>query len=165
MKYQCTLLAVKDVEVSKGFYQELFDQVVVLDLGKNVTFSGGFAIQQDFGFLTGIPEGEIIQKSNNLELYFEVDDFDAFQKKLETRSDIVYLNRPMMHEWNQRVVRIYDPDFHIIEIGESMAVIACRYLSKGYSTEETARMIQHPVEFVKAVQERTSVSEREPSGG
>ena len=160
MKYQCTLLAVKDVEVSKRFYQELFAQTVVLDLGKNVTFSGGFAIQQDFGWLTAIPEREIIQKSNNFELYFEVDDFDAFQQTLEKRSDIVYLNRPKMHEWKQRVVRIYDPDYHIIEIGESMAVIACRYLSKGYSVEDTARIIQHPVEFVKAAQERSEESGR-----
>ena len=153
MKYQCTLLSVKNVEVSKWFYKELFDQAVTLDLGKNVTFSGGFAIQQDFGWLTGIPEREVIQKSNNMELYFEVDDFDAFQQKLEARSDIVYLNRPMTHEWKQRVVRICDPDFHIIEIGESMAVIARRYLSQGCSPEETARIIQHPIEFVKAVQE------------
>ncbi|MEA4896404.1 MAG: glyoxalase/bleomycin resistance/dioxygenase family protein, partial [Oscillospiraceae bacterium] len=153
MKYQCALLAVRDVEVSKRFYQELFDQTVVLDLGKNVNFSGGFAIQQDFGWLTGIPEGEIIWKSNNMELYFEVNDFDAFQQKLEARSDIIYLNHPMTHEWKQRVVRIYDPDFHIIEIGESMAVIARRYLSQGCSPEETARIIQHPIEFVKAVQE------------
>jgi catechol 2,3-dioxygenase-like lactoylglutathione lyase family enzyme len=152
MKYQCTLLAVKDVEVSKRFYGELFDQTVALDLGKNVTFSGGFAIQQDFGWLTNIPEGQIIQKSNNMELYFEVDDFAAFQQKLEARSDIVYLNRPMTHEWKQRIVRIYDPDFHIIEVGESMAVIARRYLSQGVSPEETAQMIQHPIEFVKAAQ-------------
>ncbi|MPM90576.1 hypothetical protein SDC9_137697 [bioreactor metagenome] len=154
MNYQCTLLAVKDVEVSKRFYGELFDQTVALDLGKNVTFSGGFAVQQDFGWLTGIPEGEINQKSNNMELYFEVDDFDAFQRKLEARSDIVYLNRPMTHEWKQRVVRIYDPDYHIIEIGESMAVIARRYLSQGCSPEETARLIQHPIEFVEAAQQR-----------
>jgi catechol 2,3-dioxygenase-like lactoylglutathione lyase family enzyme len=46
MKFQCVLLAVKDVEASKRFYGELFDQKVVLDLGKNVTFDGGFAIQE-----------------------------------------------------------------------------------------------------------------------
>lgn len=33
MQYKLTLLAVKDVEVSKRFYTELFDQEVVLDLG------------------------------------------------------------------------------------------------------------------------------------
>jgi len=160
MRYQCTLLAVRDVEVSKRFYRELFGQTVALDLGKNVTFSGGFAIQQDFGWLTGVPESEIIRKSNNMELYFEVDDFDAFQQKLEARSDIIYLNRPMTHEWKQRVVRIYDPDFHIIEIGESMTVIARRYLSQGCSPEETAQIIQHPIGFVKAAQE-SAAAQRE----
>lgn len=152
MKYQCTLLAVKDVEVSKAFYGELFGQTVTCDLGWNVTFSGGFAVQQNFGWLTGLKEEEITQKSNNMELYFEVDDFDAFAEKLASREDVNYVNRPMMHEWKQRVVRIYDPDFHIIEIGESMAVIAKRYLEQGFSAEETAKTIQHPLEFVLAVQ-------------
>ena len=60
--------------------------------------------------------------------------------------------RPKKHDWQQRVVRIYDPDMHIIEIGESMAVIAKRYLAQGHSIEETAKIIQHPVEFVRSVQ-------------
>ncbi len=149
MKYQCTLLAVKDVEISKKFYGELFDQKVVLDLGWNVTFNGGFAIQQNFGWLTGIKDEDIVAKSNNMELYFVVEDFDGFVGKLNAFPDIRYVNRPMTHEWKQRVVRIYDPDFHIIEIGESMSVIARRYLSEGYSVEETAKIIQHPIEFVE----------------
>lgn len=36
-------------------------------------------------------------------------------------------------------------------IGESMVVIAKRYLKDGYTVEETAKIIQHPVEFVKMV--------------
>jgi len=48
MEFKLALLAVKDVEVSKKFYTELFEQKVTLDLGWNVTFSGGFAIQQNF---------------------------------------------------------------------------------------------------------------------
>jgi catechol 2,3-dioxygenase-like lactoylglutathione lyase family enzyme len=150
MKFQLALLAVKDVEISKKFYGELFDQTVSLDLGKNVTFSGGFAIQEDFAWLTDISENSVITKSNNMELYFEVDDFDAFLKKLEAYPDINYVHKAKMHDWKQRVVRIYDPDFHMIEIGESMAIIAKRYLSEGYSIEETASLIQHPIEFVKS---------------
>ncbi len=151
MKYQCTLLAVKDVEVSKKFYGELFDQTVKLDLGWNVTFSGGFAIQQNFALLTELAEDTVVQRSNNMELYFEVDDFDAFLSKLEARDDIAYVHPPKTHEWKQRVVRIYDPDYHMIEIGESMAVIARRYLAAGKTAEETAGLIQHPLAFVEAV--------------
>lgn len=149
MKFHLALLAVKDIELSKKFYKDLFEQEVVLDLGKNVTFSGGFAIQQDFAWLINIPKQEVKSKSNNMELYFEVDDFDKFIEKLNTYSEIYFVHPPKKYEWQQRVVRIYDPDYHIIEIGESMTVIAKRFLQEGYSVEETAKIIQHPIEFVK----------------
>lgn len=149
MEFKLALLAVKNVSVSRQFYEELFDQKVVLDLGRNITFSGGFAIQEDFAWLTDLPVESVIEKSNNMELYFEVDDFDAFMQKIKDYKNIEYVHPPKKHEWQQRVVRIYDPDHHVIEIGESMAVIARRYLAEGYSVEETSKIIQHPVEFVK----------------
>ncbi|MEI6101413.1 MAG: VOC family protein [Eubacteriales bacterium] len=151
MEFKLALLAVKDIEVSKKFYMELFEQHVLLDLGLNVTFSGGFAIQQKFAWLVNLPDDAVAEKPNNMELYFEVDDFEAFIERLEKYPDVDYLHPPKKHEWQQRVVRIYDPDGHIIEIGESMQVIARRYLGQGCSVEETARIIQHPVEFVQFV--------------
>ncbi|MCT4619127.1 MAG: glyoxalase/bleomycin resistance/dioxygenase family protein [Marinisporobacter sp.] len=149
MEFKLALLAVKNVNVSKQFYQELFNQKVVLDLGRNVTFSGGFAIQEDFAWLTDLPVSSVVEKSNNMELYFEVDDFDAFIQRLESYKNIEYVHGPKKHGWQQRVIRIYDPDYHIIEIGESMGVIAKRYLNEGYSIEQTSQIIQHPIEFVK----------------
>ena len=151
MEFKLALLAVKDVAVSKKFYTGLFEQTVTFDFGWNVAFSGGFAIQQNFAWLTDLPQNAVMEKSNNMELYFEVDDFDAFVEKLKAAPDIAYVHPPKKHDWQQRVVRIYDPDYHIIEIGESMAVVAKNHLSQGYSVEDTARAIQHPVEFVEAV--------------
>lgn len=148
-RFQCVLLAVQDVERSKRFYGELFNQHVVLDLGWNVTFSGGFAIQQNFAWLTGIPEDEIKIKSGNAELYFDVQDFDAFLAKLAAHPEIQLLHPVKTFEWKQRGLRLYDPDFHLIEVGESMAVIAQRLLCQGFSVEEVAEQIQHPVEFVE----------------
>lgn len=149
MEFKLALLAVKDVNVSKKFYGELFNQKVILDFGRNVTFSGGFAIQEDFAWLTNLPADSVIEKSNNMELYFEVDDFDVFMQKMKDYGNVEYVHQPKKYEWKQRVVRIYDPDHHIIEIGESMAVIAKRYLAEGYSIEETSKIIQHPIEFVE----------------
>ncbi|KZL90493.1 glyoxalase-like domain protein [Clostridium magnum DSM 2767] len=80
MKFKLALLAVKDVNVSKQFYKELFNQEVILDLERNVTFSGGFAIQEDFAWLTDVPVNSVIEKSNNMELYFEVDYFGKLYK-------------------------------------------------------------------------------------
>lgn len=56
---------------------------------------------------------------------------------------------PKKHEWKQMVIRIYDPDFHMIEIGESMKVIAKHYLAQGLSVEKVAEIIQHPLAFVQ----------------
>jgi hypothetical protein len=46
-------------------------------------------------------------------------------------------------------MRFYDPDMHIIEVGESMESVARRFLRKGLSVEETAKRILMPEEFVK----------------
>ena len=149
MKFTCPLIAISDLEASKKFYQEVLGQKIVLDFGWNVTFSGGFAIQLNFAQLLSIDKETVMKKSHNFELYFEEDDFDAFIEHLKKFDDIEYVHQPKKYEWQQRVVRIYDPDKHIIEIGESMAVIAKRYLNQGLSIEETANIIQHPIEFVR----------------
>ena len=156
MKFMLALIAVKDIEVSKKFYMDLFDQTVDLDLGWNVTMSGGFALQQNFGWLTGLPEDSVLTKSNNMELYFEVDDFDAFIEKLKAFKNTEYVHEAKTHDWKQRVIRIYDPDFHIIEVGEAMDVIAKRYLKNGYSIEETAKEIQFPVDVISKWAEEMS---------
>lgn len=149
IKYRLPLLAVRDVEISKQFYHDLFDQEVALDLGQNVTFSGGFAIQQDFDKLTDVPKSTILHQSNNMELYFEVDDFDAFMEKLRGVLDVELVHPPKMHEWHQRVVRLYDPDWHMVEVGESMEVVARRLMQEGNTAEQTAQMTQMPLEFVE----------------
>jgi hypothetical protein len=122
-----------------------------MDLGWNVTFSGGFAIQQNFAWLIDVPPESVIPRAHNMELYFEVEDFDAFLEKLAARPEIRRVHPPKKHDWQQRVVRLYDPDGHIIEVAEPMAVVARRFLAEGRTVEETAALIQHPVTFVEAV--------------
>ena len=149
LQYKMPVLAVRDMEVSKQFYHDLFDQEVVLDLGRNVTLSGGFSLQADFDELVDIPKCTILHQSNNMELYFETDDFDAFVEKLHDFLDIELVHPPKMHEWQQRVVRLYDPDWHIIEVGEPMDNVGQRLLGEGYDVEETARITQMPKAFVE----------------
>lgn len=151
LKFTCPLIAVNDLETSKEFYEKVLGQKIVLDLGWNVTFDGGFAIQLNFADIVSVDKSSVMKRSHNFELYFEEDDFDYFIEHLRTFDDIEYVHPPKKHDWQQRVVRIYDPDKHIVEIGESMAVIARRFLDEGKSIEETAKLIQHPIDFIKAV--------------
>ena len=121
-----------------------------MDLGRNVTVSGGFAVQEGLDWLLDIPKETMVWRPRNMELYFEVEDFDAFLEKLAAYPEVEQVHPPKKHEWQQRVARIFDPDGHIIEIGESMKVIAQRYLRMGCSVEETAQIIHHLAEFVES---------------
>ena len=91
MKYEGVCIAVKDVNLSKKFYQELFDLEVFQDYGINVSF-GGLSLQQEFDWLTGVPKESILEKAHNMELYFEEDDFDGFIDRLghENGCEAVY---------------------------------------------------------------------------
>ena len=66
-------------------------------------------------------EKEIIPKSNSCELYFEEPDLETFIEKLERLyPDIQYVHRLMTHSWGQKVIRFYDLDGNLIEVGTPM---------------------------------------------
>ena len=150
MKYGCTLLAVADMTRAKRFYCELLGLEVTADFGANVTLSDIIALQtleswQDF---INKAAREIQFAHNAAELYFEEDDLAGFLKKLSAWPDIRYVHPLREHSWGQRVVRFYDPDGHIIEVGENMAVVVRRFLSSGMTVTETARRMDVPEAFI-----------------
>lgn len=42
MKFVCPLIAISNLKISKQFYEEVLGQKIILDLGWNMMFSGGF---------------------------------------------------------------------------------------------------------------------------
>jgi len=139
MKYEGVCVAVKDINLSKKFYQDLFELVVFQDYGRNVSF-GGLSLQQDFDWLLDIPKNSILKESYNMELYFEEDKFDDFIAKLQQRNDIRYIGDGIKEaDWGQRSIRFYDLDCHIIEVGENMKMVVKRFLDSGLSMTETSK--------------------------
>ncbi len=138
MKYVSTCISVDDINESRKFYEDLFGLEVYQDYGINITFSCGLALQQDFDWLTGLEKDSVLKKSNNMELYFEEDDFDGFIDKLKTYNDIEYVSDVIRHNWGQRVIRFYDPNGHIIEVGESMKMVVKGFLDSGMSMDEVS---------------------------
>ncbi len=148
MNFITPLIAVKDIQASKAFYEAVMGMKVTLDLGQNVSLDGKLAIQEDYAGLVGV-ELPVTPKPNDHELYFEEQDFDAFIARLDTVSAVEYLHRAKEYPWGQRVVRFYDPDGHIIEVGENMEGVFKRFHAQGMSAEQVAERTMHPVEFVK----------------
>ena len=63
----------------------------------------------------------IVPRNHASELYFEERDIEGFVRKLETLyPDTEYINRLMTHSWGQKVVRFYDLDGNLIEVGTPM---------------------------------------------
>ena len=123
MKYICTVISVSDIEAAKKFYKDLFGLKIYQDYGKNIAFTCGLALQQDFDWLVNLPKEKVLKKSNNVEIAFEESDFDEFLIRLKQYENIEYLDEVMEHTWGQRVIRFYDLDGHIIEVGESMKIV------------------------------------------
>lgn len=150
MKLTCPLIVVKNMARAKEFYERLLNQHVVMDFGDNITFDGGFSLQTEDSWLDIIDmsHGDVRFGGNDSELYFETEDLDRFLLNLNAMPNILLVHDVKEHPWGQRVVRFYDPDDHIIEVGESMCHVVKRLISSGMNVEQTAAKTQHPPEFI-----------------
>ena len=123
MKLKNILIVVKDIKKSRQFYHDLFGIDLVLDNDGNMILTEGLVLQDEKIWKNFLGK-DIVSKSNSCELYFEEQDIDVFIEKLERMyPDIEYVNRLMTHSWGQRVIRFYDLDGILIEVGTPMESI------------------------------------------
>lgn len=148
MKYVCTLIAVTDMKKSKRFYQDVLGMRITADFGANVTLDGCVALQTLDTWKGFIGGRDILLHNNACELYFEETDMDGFLHKLQGFA-IEYVHKPVEHAWGQRVVRFYDPDHHIIEVGEDMVMVVKRFADSGMTAEQVAARMDVPVGYVQ----------------
>lgn len=117
MKLRNFLIVVKDNERARKYYHDLFGLDMLIDNDGNMILSEGLVLQEE-KYWRDFLKTDIIQKNNCSELYFEEKDIEAFVKKLESLyPETVFVNRLMTHSWGQRVVRFYDLDGNLIEVG------------------------------------------------
>lgn len=139
MKFRGPMLVVKDIEKSKNFYTQIIGIRVISDLGENATLTGGLALQTENSWIafTNCKEEFFTYRGNVTEMYFEEENFDAFLKKLEG-FEVERLGLELIMPWGQRVVRLYDPDGHIVEVGEELKVMVKRLYNEGLTIDELA---------------------------
>ena len=120
MRLRNILIVVEDIEKSKKFYHDLFGLDVILDNEGNVILTEGLVLQEKTIWKNFL-ERDIILESNSCELYFEEKNIEAFVEKLDKLyPDIKFVNRLMTHSWGQKIVRFYDLDGNLIEVGTPM---------------------------------------------
>ena len=153
MQYMCALIAVKDIEASKRFYTGLLGRKIVGDLGANVVLEGGIALQTlgTWAEFISRPKEDIKFGGKQSELVFEEEDFDGFLQTLAGWPEVEKLHDVREYAWGQRVVRVLDPDGHVVEIGENMKVVVKRFFLQGMGLEEVSRRTMMP-EFAEMCQ-------------
>ena len=117
MRLRNFLIVVKDIEKAKQFYHDLFGLNVLVDNDGNMIMTDGLVLQEE-KYWRECLQKEIIPENNSSELYFEESNIEEFAERLEREyPDIRYVNRLMTHSWGQKVIRFYDPDGNLIEVG------------------------------------------------
>lgn len=147
MRYVCSLITVEDMEVSRNFYENILYQKIKHDFGENIIFESGFAIHLKSHYVNLIDGRKIIKGSNNFELYFEYDDVDSLVIELKNNK-IEFLHEVREQPWRQKVIRFYDPDKNIIEVGESLEYLSYRLSGEGKSIEEISKITNMTSKFV-----------------
>ena len=151
LKFISPLIVVEDRARSRQFYEQLLDQKVKFDFGVDVAFEGDFTIhlkshfQSLLGDATKYP---ITAKAHNGELYFESDDIELIYRRLQA-AGVEFIEAIQEQPWGQHAMRLYDPDGHIIEIGEPIETTVQRFYGQGWSIDRIAEKTGMPHEFIE----------------
>ena len=148
MRYVSVLLAVRDMERSKRFYREALGLGVAADFGANVMLEGGISLQTEETWRQFIHAERVVFGHGAGEIYFEEADMEGFLRRLQALK-VEYVHPLREHAWGQRVIRFYDPDRHIIEVGEEMRGVVRRFWDHGMGPEQIAARMDVPLEYVK----------------
>ncbi len=139
IRFSNIILFVKDIEVSTDFYTNILKQEIEEDMGKGLSFKSGFGLwelENDDIILNKIGENKILKTRNpDFLIVFNMDGIDNIAITLKN-SNIELLHDVHEESWGQKTIRFYDPDNHLIEVGETMQSVTKRLHQKGMTLIE-----------------------------
>jgi catechol 2,3-dioxygenase-like lactoylglutathione lyase family enzyme len=154
IKFVSAVIMVKDIPASRRFYEDLLGQKVTMDHGPNVAFEGGLAIWEKAHanqIIFNRPAPSAAPSDDHaMEIYFETESLDEIRAKL-LANQIKLAHDLVEQPWGQRVLRVYDPDANIVEVGEPMSAVIIRYLKSGLSVEEVVQKTFMPAEIIQQI--------------
>lgn len=151
------VLFVKDIRQSRKFYQQVLGVRVKADFGLNIIYEEGFAtwqVQPENIVSTSLGGENLYAGARpRMELCFETEEEVAEIQERLLREGVHFLHTVHQEPWGQWVIRFYDPDGHLIEIGECVPKFVRRFAQTGMTSEQIARKCSMPLEMVKEILE------------
>lgn len=158
MRLKNFMIVVENVGESKRFYKEIFSMETKVDFGENAILSSGLVLQQKdvWEYAT---EMKVKSKSNSCQLYFESDNLDDFMNKLNNSNFNIEMATSLVERsFGQRLIRIYDPDGHLIEVAETEEAVARRFLNMGMEVAAVAEKMRLPVDYIEDIAKRKTIA-------
>jgi uncharacterized glyoxalase superfamily protein PhnB len=151
MKFIGPIILVENLDLSRNFYEKILKQKVTYDFGVNVSFEGGLAIHlrthfEEIHKMQG--SHKILYGSNSAEMNFETEEIDDIYNELK-KIKVEFIHEIQEAPWGQRGITFYDPDKHIVSIGEAMEGVVKRLYKQGLSVDEVVSKTAMPKEFVE----------------
>ncbi len=120
ISYRHSIALVKDIEASKHFYADIIGLTICKGFDSFILFQDNFAIHKADLFYQYINKPYYGEKMghDNVDFYFTTSDLEGFNRKLK-EEQVTFIHEIRKYEWGESVIRIYDPDGHILEIGDA----------------------------------------------
>lgn len=123
MTYKGTLIVVKDCGKALRFYHDLFGLELVQDNDGNMQLTHDIWLQEE-KYWTQFTGRQPVPRACSSELYFEEPEIEAFAARLAALYPETEFVCPMMtHSWGQTVMRFFDPDGNLIEVGTPVSFL------------------------------------------
>ncbi len=156
LTFYAPVLFVKNIELSKSFYMNILEQEIEYDFGKNVIFRSRVSLWE---ISTDSEIDEVKGSSvdgNTFELYFETEDIEGAVHRFMSQN-IEFLHHLKTEPWGQKTFRFFDPDHHLIEIGESMNTFVHRIFQETGSLKATAQKTGISEAVIPTILKRESI--------
>jgi len=158
VKLKGFLLTVKDVQKSKNFYENVLEQELLTEYGGWAEFVNGISLaprdeyieytNKDIAQTGGIPVSAL-DKPNNFQVYFEVENLPYYVSKIKKVDGITIIHDVVRAPHGQDTFRFYDFDNHIVEVSECLQDVFDRLTSEGKSLEDIAKLWEEDIENVR----------------
>ena len=151
-KLKSFVLLVKNIQVSKDFYTNLLGEEIEYDFGKNISFKSGLVVWElrKEHIISQKLSDQINSNCNRCEVYYETDDLDLIYATL-LQNNVKFLHHIHIEPWTQRTIRFFDPDNHLVEIGETLEAFIKRSWENHNDIDMVSKETFVPVDTVKSI--------------
>jgi catechol 2,3-dioxygenase-like lactoylglutathione lyase family enzyme len=160
IQYHSSVLLTTDVRRLLAFYVRILGQEVQQDFGACVILRCGLSLWQPSDDLTvAVKLGYAHHPAGNknLELCFETMTLDTDAERIKA-SGAKLLHDLVEEPWGQQVLRFFDPDGNLVELGESIPTFVRRHYASGLSAQAVAEKTGVPPDTVLEFVEGQSFS-------